>query len=121
MTKRFITAAILLLCAQTGLSVGLGELQPQSSLGQPLKAVIPVTDATEWSEEQIKIKLSGVSEAVARSVTVLLSGSGAGQYIELTTEASVNEPYIGFTVQISWPDGSLQRDYQLLLDPPSLK
>jgi pilus assembly protein FimV len=121
MTKRFITAAMLLLFAQTGLTVGLGEIQPQSNLGQPLKAVIPVTDASEWSKEQIKIKLSGVSEAVARSVTVLMSGTGGRQHIELTTEASVNEPYIGFTVQISWPEGSLKRDYELLLDPPSLK
>lgn len=121
MIKHCVTATMLMLAAQSGLSVGLGDIQQQSSLGQPLKAVIPVTDASEWSKEQIRVKLLGVSAEVARSITVSMSGTGARQHIVMATEAAVNEPYIGFTVRINWPDGSLQREYQLLLDPPSFQ
>lgn len=119
--KYYFATALLLLVSQNGLPVGLGEIQPQSSLGQPLRASIALTDASEWSREQMKIQLSGISDSGARSIKASLTGKGSKQSIRLTTEDPVSEPYIGFTLQLKWPQGSLQRDYQLLLDPPAIR
>lgn len=118
MTQRILAALWLLLLAHTAQAVSLGELVQQSALGQPLRAEIPLIQAQEWSAEQISMKLSGVSESAARAVRLSLAQSGSARVIRLTTRNPINEPYVGFTLKLSWPDGSIQRDYQLLLDPP---
>jgi len=98
----------------------MGDLDIQSALGQPLLAEIPLLEAQEWSPEELKVKLSGVKESSARKVKLAVVESGDTRVIRLTTQQSVNEPYVGFTLSLSWPQGSIQRDYQLLLDPPGL-
>jgi pilus assembly protein FimV len=118
MTQRLLATLWLMLLAHSALAVGLGDLVLQSALGQPLKAEIPLIEAQEWSAEQIRMKLSGVSESSARAVRLSLVQSGNARVIQLTTREPVNEPYVGFTLKLSWPDGSIKRDYQLLLDPP---
>jgi pilus assembly protein FimV len=107
-----------MLMAPAALAVGLGDLVQESALGQPLKAEIQITDAQGWSSEQIRMKLSGLSESVARKVKLSLTETGSDRAIQLTTREAVNEPYVGFTLELSWPEGSIQREYQLLLDPP---
>ncbi len=121
MIRNRVATALLFFAAQQALAVGLGEVHQHSGLGQPLKAAIPVTDAGEWSKEQMKIELSGLSGPEARSIKASIGGTGSKRNISLTTEDPVNEPFVGFTLQLSWPSGSLQRDYQLLLDPPALR
>ncbi len=121
MIRMLVSIALLVCASQQAGAVGLGEVQQNSSLGQPLHAVIPVTDVGEWNKDQLKIQLSGLSESEARSIKATVKGSGATQAITLTTKDPVSEPHVSFTLQISWPEGSLQRNYQLLLDPPALR
>lgn len=118
MTRRILATLGLMLLAHSALAVSMGDLDAQSALGQPLRAEIPLLGAKEWPPEQIKVKLSGVKESSARQVKLSVVQSGDARVIRLTTLQSVNEPYVGFTLSLSWPDGSIQRDYQLLLDPP---
>jgi pilus assembly protein FimV len=121
MYQRLIPALLMALVAQSGFALGLGELKQQSGLGEPLKAQIPLTEAQEWSSEQFKARLSGISAAATRSVELAVITAGKQRYIQLTTRAPVNEPYVSFTLNLTWPDGSLKRDYELLLDPPAFK
>lgn len=117
MTHRILIALGLMFLAHSALAVSMGEIDAKSALGQPLRAEIPLLDAQEWSPEQLKVKLSGVKESSAREVKLAIVKSGDTHVIRLTTQQSVNEPYVGFTLSLSWPQGSIQRDYQLLLDP----
>jgi pilus assembly protein FimV len=118
MTQRVLATLGLMLLAHSALAVSMGDIDPQSALGQPLRAEIPLLEAHDWPPEQIKVKLSGVKESSARQVKLSVVQSGDASVIRLTTQQSVNEPYVGFTLSVSWPEGSIQRDYQLLLDPP---
>lgn len=120
MTQRILAALGLMLLAHSALAVSMGNLDAQSALGQPLRAEIPLLAAQEWPAEQIKVKLSGVKESSARQVKLSVVQSGDARVIRLTTQQSVHEPFVGFTLNVSWPEGSIQRDYQLLLDPPGL-
>ncbi|WP_339731216.1 FimV/HubP family polar landmark protein, partial [uncultured Pseudomonas sp.] len=38
--------------------------------------------------------------------------------IRVTSNKPMREPYLNFLVQVLWPNGQLQREYTLLLDPP---
>lgn len=118
MTKFLLPALCCLFSAHSAMALSLGELAPSSGLGQPLEASIPLAEADDWSAEQIKIQVSGDNASIVRAVKASIVATGEGQAVVLTTSDPIREPYVDLTIQLSWPDGRLQRDYQILLDPP---
>lgn len=119
MKKYLLPALGLVLTPQLTLALGLGDLQQQSALGQPLRVEIPLTDARMWSADQIKVELSGHPAPIVRDVDIEVERSRRGSFILLKSQVPVNEPYMDLKLQVAWPDGTLQREYQLLFDPNS--
>lgn len=117
MIRYLLPALTLLLGAQLGFALGLGEVRQNSALGQPLKVEIPLEDARMWSAGQIKVQISGSPEPIMRDVDIVVERSRRGSFILLSTQQPVNEPYIDMKITVAWPDGSIQREYQLLFDP----
>ena len=118
MKNLLVPLAGLMLLAQQALGLGLGEAIQSSYLGEPFSAKIPVLDSQDWTADQINITVTSDSATLTRDFDTALSKSSGGRYVTLSTNNPVREPYIEFVVELKWPQGTIQRQYQLLLDPP---
>jgi pilus assembly protein FimV len=48
----------------------------------------------------------------------LVPDASGGGHIQITTKESISEPFLNFLVEVDWPQGTVVREYTLLLDPP---
>ena len=124
----------VIVCAVGGLllpgiasSLGLGNVQVDSSLNAPLSASIPLLGAPRDGVDQVHAGLGGEADfrAVGLDRPYWLTGlrfrvvslPTGGNEIRLTTREPVHEPAVSFVVEVTWPGGRLFRDYTILLDP----
>ena len=130
---RFKATAIAVALAVLPLAThaaGLGRITVLSALGQPLRAELEVT-ATRDESPSLEAKVASVdafrqagidySQALAtlrfsRDIKV----RDGRQYLEISTDQPLNEPFIDMLVEMSWASGRLVREYTFLLDPPDL-
>jgi len=110
-------------------ALGLGEIQVNSALNEPLDAEIKLTQVRDLSPLQIQPRMAAVDEySLAGGVSqtrylrdiqfqVLLTPDGSGS-IRLRSSEPIQEPFLNFMVEVNWPSGRLVREYTLLLDPP---
>ncbi len=109
-------------------AAGLGKILVYSALGQPLKAEIEIT-ATAEELSSLRAKLASLetfSQAEIDYNPVLselrfsneVTVRNGRQYIQLTTDKPVNEPFLNMLVELNWSAGKLVREYTFLLDPP---
>ncbi|MDR3159839.1 MAG: LysM peptidoglycan-binding domain-containing protein [Zoogloeaceae bacterium] len=99
-----------------------------SMLGQPLRAEIKVTAAPDeltGMNAHLAPRDSYAHTGVAYSSVLSdfkfeLEKSATGAVIRITSHAPVNDPYLDFLVELSWPSGRLTRGYTVLLDPPEV-
>jgi hypothetical protein len=117
-----ITGALALLAAPCALALSLGDAAPQSSLGQPLRVVVPIDASQAQSLTAACVHViadaaggSGPPRLLTGRVTI--DRTAAGAQLLVTTGRPVNEPVVRLAVQAGC-DGTTRRDYVLLLDPP---
>ena len=108
-------------------AAGLGKLTVLSALGQPLRAELDITASrNELSSLTAKIaspeafKQAGIEYVSALSgLRFSLDQRPDGQpYLRLSSEGSINEPFLDMLVELDWASGRLVREYTFLLDPP---
>lgn len=109
-------------------AVGLGELELDSFLNEPLDAQIALLDVDDLLPTQVLVKLASEEEfeRVGAERTFLLMGlsfqvvidSEGESYVALSSKELIREPILDFILEVKWPDGRLLRDYTVLLDPP---
>lgn len=104
-------------------ALGMGELELKSTLNQPLKAEIELTNVEDLTEWEIKPSLASDGDFDRAGVEKLFFLSDIdfevkGNRIILSSDKSVTEPFLNFLVQVNWPSGRVLREYTLLLDPP---
>ncbi|MDG2410945.1 MAG: FimV/HubP family polar landmark protein [Halioglobus sp.] len=129
--KQKLAAAVLAmgcLHASTTIALGLGDLQLESFLNQPLKAVVNLRNEEGLSEDQIRVSLA-TSEDFGKlgvdrdyflttiNFDVVVDDSGNTRIV-ISTDQPVLEPYLDFIVEARWPSGRLLREYTVLIDPP---
>ncbi|HEV7414455.1 MAG TPA: hypothetical protein VGP14_12415 [Casimicrobiaceae bacterium] len=117
-----ISGALALLAAPCVLALSLGDAAPQSSLGQPLRVVVPIDASKSQSLTAACVRViadaagdSGHPHLLTGRVTI--DRTAAGTQLLVTTARPVNEPVVRLAVQAGC-DGTTRRDYVLLLDPP---
>ncbi|MDE2613349.1 MAG: hypothetical protein KGL78_07900, partial [Burkholderiales bacterium] len=109
-------------------ALGLGRLNVQSALGEPLRAEIEVTAITPEEAASLKLRVAspdtyrtqGVDyNAVLSNAQVQLSRRPDGRSVlRVSSDRAVLEPFVDVIVEASWASGRLMRDYTMLLDPP---
>lgn len=108
-------------------ALGMGEMELESSLNQPLAARIHLLSAEDLEDWEIKPALASQADfdqaGVERNFFLTnlnfeVIRQGGETYIEVSTKTSVKEPFLNFLVEVDWPNGRLLREYTLLLDPP---
>lgn len=113
-----------------GQALGLGDLQLQSALNQPLQAVIQLQGSENLSPSDVAVSLAD-AETFARAgierphflTDLRFTPMMRDHQLVIRVESShpVREPYLNFLVQIARSNGLLVREYTLLLDPPLYK
>lgn len=128
--NKLATAVLTVSVLQAGLvsALGLGEMQLNSTLNQPLNAEIRLLDTGSLDPSQIVVRLATTADFERAGVprdyflthlrfTVELDGHGGG-LVRLSTREPVIEPYLNFLLEARWPNGRLIREYTALMDLP---
>ncbi|MEO4048220.1 FimV/HubP family polar landmark protein [Pseudomonas sp. CAU 1711] len=121
-------AAASALTSGTAHALGLGEIDLQSSLSQPLVAEIELLEVRDLASTEVIPTLASPEEFNKAGVdrqyfltdlkfTPVIKPNGKS-VIRITSTKPVREPYLNFLVEVLWPNGRLLREYTLLLDPP---
>lgn len=109
-------------------SASLGKLSVFSSLGDPLNAEIDVLPSSPEEVETLAASLAsddvyleqGVQRTSAQAdIQLSILQKEDGIVVKITTNQPVSEPFLDIIVSLAWKDGSLSREYTLLLDPPA--
>ncbi|MEY4748627.1 MAG: hypothetical protein RIQ60_841 [Pseudomonadota bacterium] len=110
-------------------ALSLGRLSVQSSLGEALKAEIDVTSLTPEEAANLRVRVAppdsyrvaGIDYNPVLPVTqVQLERRADGTaYLRISSDRSVQEPFVDLILELSWATGRLLREYTLLFDPPT--
>lgn len=116
------TACFLLGLCQAGsaAALGMGDINVQSQLGRPLQASVPLFGATADTRADC-FSLGASAGSLAPPLRAKLSIERVGEQTRLfiRTPSAVNDPIVQFAL-ISNCEVRLQREYVVLLDPPSV-
>jgi pilus assembly protein FimV len=114
--------------ATNAFALGLGVIQVQSGLNQPLVAEIPIIQGEPGEAEGLIVQLATAEDfervgmnrsTIGVPIEFSLTKNARGEpVIRLTTKEIVREPFIGMLLEANWPKGRLLREYTILLDPP---
>ena len=110
-------------------ALGIGEVQVQSALSQPLRAQIPLSDVGDLGAGEVLVRLATAEDYLKAGIerSQFLSDLqfnpelrvAGGSVIRVTSRQSVREPYLNLLLEVTWPNGRQLREFNLLLDPPS--
>ncbi len=111
------------------LPLGLGDIEVNTFLNQPLRAEIKLFSVRASEVADVRVILAP-AEAFNRAgigrpyvlnqldFTPMVRKDGQ-VVIAVTSKKPIREPFLNFLVRVEWPKGRLMREYTLLLDPPS--
>ena len=101
------------------MALSLADVELHSSLNQPLDARIQLPGVSEGELGSLHIDLRSTNtaslSAIALRHEVIQDSSGA--YIQISSKEAIKEPVLSFTLEASWSDGRMGREYMLLMDP----
>ena len=123
------TLAVMSLLAPASVySLGIGDIKLHSSLNQNLNAEISLVLSAGEKVSDIKVNLATPDkfDEVGVPWTSFLSkikfatvvGAKGSVVIKLSSNEAVKEPFLDFLLEVSWPKGSLYREFTVLVDPP---
>ncbi len=104
----------------------LGDIQVDSTIGQPLNARISISELTDADVQQFKVRLAGDQDYKKLGLQYplgckfrfqLVHESGKQPYIAVTTEQSLDDPLNDLVMEISSGSGRQIKSYTFLLDP----
>ena len=124
-----VTLWLMALLPINSFALGLGEIEVNSFLNQPLNAEIQVISARPGEIDDLLVSLAS-REAFTRAglerprhlselkFTVKKNEEGDSAVILVSTRAAIKEPFLNFLVEADWSKGRLLREFTVLLDPP---
>ncbi|MDO3722333.1 FimV/HubP family polar landmark protein [Marinobacter sp. chi1] len=109
-------------------ALGLGEIELQSYLNEPLDAEIrlPQSRGVDPSDVYVNIAPESAYETVGLDRDQFLSKlrfqvvteSDGSLVVQVSSREPLREPYLNFLLELTWPSGRLMREYAVLVDPP---
>lgn len=109
-------------------ALGLGEMELQSWLNEPLDAEITLRQSRGMTPDDVIVNVA--PEAAYRRVGLernqflsnlkfeVVTGADGSLVIDVSSREPVREPYLNFLLELTWPNGRLLREYAVLVDPP---
>jgi len=112
-------------------AAGLGRLNVQSALGQPLRADVEVPSVGQDEAATLQVRLAPQSAfrqanlefnpALTQLHFDLETRADGSYVVHVTSAQPVNEPFLDLLLELTWSTGRVLREYTVLLDPPALK
>ncbi len=131
MTRRLmrISLAFVLMWSSEVWAIGLGDINLDSALNEPLRAEIQLLSATPEELASLDVTLASAETfsryGIDRPFYLqdlqfnILSTSPNGPVVQIRSRSPITEPFLTFLVEATWPSGRLLREYTVLLDPPT--
>lgn len=131
MRGALLIALSLAFAAPVANAAGLGRLNVQSALGQPLRAEVEVTSVGRDEAGSLAVRLA--SQAAFRQANLEFNPALAALHfnlekrsdntyvVRITSLQPINEPYLDLLLELTWSTGRVLREYTVLLDPPALR
>lgn len=116
----------VLLAPQWACAAGLQGIAVYSVLGQPLRAEIQVSAAkdeltgmTAYLASRAAFVQAGLRYSpTLRQLRFELENRTSGAVIKVTSVGPINDPFVQFLLELSWPAGRVSREYTFLIEPP---
>jgi pilus assembly protein FimV len=112
-------------------AAGLGRLNVQSALGQPLRAELEVTSVSRDEAGSLAVRMASQSafrqanlefNPALAALRFDLERRGETSFVvRITSLQPISEPYLDLLVELTWATGRVLREYTVLLDPPALR
>ena len=122
-----ILIATMLVSPGIVFAFGLGEIEINSALNQPMDAEIELVGfkAAQIDEVQVELANQQMFERVGVPRPYILTRlkftpmiSRGKPIIRITSTDAIREPFLTFLIDVRWAKGKLLREYTVLLDPP---
>ena len=123
------TLALSGLSATDAWALAMGRITVQSALGEPLRAEVEIPQLSAAEAESLQAGIAAPAafraqgmeySGTANSVRVRVQRRSNGSAVlQLSSAQPVNDPFVDLVIDANWATGKLQRNYTLLLDPPS--
>ena len=124
-------AAVLGLSSSGAFALSLGRITVLSALGEGLRAEIDVPDINTDEAATLKAQIAAPSAFASAGMEFNPALTGlqislqrrpdGRNYIRVSGERAINDPFIDLILEASWSSGRIVRDYTLLFDPPALR
>ncbi|WP_218242721.1 FimV/HubP family polar landmark protein [Comamonas fluminis] len=121
--------ALSSLTATDAWALALGRITVQSALGEPLRAEVEVPQLSAAEAESLQAAIAPAATfraqgmeytSTANSVRVKVQKRANGSAVlQLSSFQPVNDPFVDLVIDANWASGKIQRNYTLLLDPPT--
>ncbi len=127
---KFSLRLILLLTLLPGIAyaLGLGNLDPDSALNEPFSGKIKLLSAGPDELDSLTVSLADADAfdranidrpfILSELIFKLVRSETGDDYIQVSSEDPIREPFLNFLVEVNWANGRLYREYTVLLDPP---
>ena len=125
---RRVLLCVILLCVGTADAVTLGNARVNSFLSQPLDVEIDIVGLAPEQNQDLRLRIAnqthfdrlGITyENFLADLTFTVVRDGQRWLVRVRSDRPINEPFVDFPLQMTWPGGSLVKQYTLLLDPPT--
>ena len=130
MRRNLSTIIFLFLTPAFVYALGLGDIVANSALNEPLKGRIELLSPSPDVLDSLKISLADSTAFDKAGVdrpfilnklkfTLQRSVDNEPDYIRVSSQIPIQEPFLNFLVEATWSNGRILREYTILLDPPS--
>ena len=131
MNKKALSLAVCLAVSYSSPSyaLGLGEIESSSHLNQPFRAKIKLLSTSVADTKRLRVRVAspevfsrvGIERpAYLNSVSFTPTVENGKPVIIVSSNEPINQPFLNFLIEVSWPNGQLLKEYTVLLDPPVL-
>ena len=131
MSRRFTRLLLLsgLILSSEAWAIGLGEINLDSALNEPLKAEILLLSANDDELADLSVILASEETFTRYGIDrplylqniefKVVQSSPSGNVVQIRSRSPIAEPFLTFLVEATWASGRLLREYTILLDPPT--
>ncbi|WP_446810006.1 FimV/HubP family polar landmark protein [Methylomonas sp. 2BW1-5-20] len=122
-------AVVSLLAPVSAQPLGIGEIELHSALNQKLNAEIRLSVAPGENPADVTVKLAPPEKFDQAGVVwnyflskikleSIVQANGS-IIVKVSSREALTEPFLDFLLEVSWPQGSMMREFTLLIDPPT--
>lgn len=130
MLRKSVVILAMLMCSMATqvFALGLGTVTVESALNQPLRVRIEIIQLGDTRLDDVTVQMAALADfqrfnidrvGFLSDIRFRIEGTDQGDYVVLTSNQIVREPYLSFILDTRWPNGRLLSEHTVLLDLPA--